>query len=117
MCQHRTARRFNRACCFWDNRNRLNSVAGLTRRQQNGAMTHKFNIYADLLQQIRNDLRLQPPEWIQPNGQSPICDSYEARLIKSLSTSAPARSSRNMVAVSDLPTLANAKNSSFVIFS
>jgi hypothetical protein len=81
------------------------------------AMAHKIATYADLLQQIRNDLLLQHPEWIQPDGQSPMCDSYEARLIKSLSTSIPARSSGNMVAVSDLPTLANAKNSSVVIFS
>jgi len=79
------------------------------------AMAHKIATYADLLQQIRNDLLLQHPEWILPNGESPMCDFYEARLIKSLSTSIPARSSGNMVAVSDLPTLANAKNSSVVI--
>ena len=80
-------------------------------------MINKHDIYADLLQQIRNALRLQHPEWILPNGQSPICDSYEARLIKSFPTSIPTKSSGNMVAVSDLPIVANAKNSSFVIFS
>jgi hypothetical protein len=78
---------------------------------------HKLDNYASLVQQIRNDLRLQHPEWIQPNGQSPMCDFYEARLIKSFPTSIPTKSSGNMVAVSDLPTLANAKNSSVVIFS
>jgi len=83
------------------------------------AMTtpHKLDNYASLVQQIRNDLRLQHPEWIQPNGQSPMCDFYEARLIKSFPTSIPTKSSGNMVAVSDLPILANAKNSSVVIFS
>ena len=79
------------------------------------AMAHKIATYADLLLQIRNDLLLQHPEWIQPDGQCPMCDSYEARLIKSLPTSIPTESSDNMVAVSDLPTLANAKNSSVVI--
>ena len=82
-----------------------------------GAIVHKIAAYADLLQQIRNDLRLQHPEWILPNGESPMCDFYEARLIKSFPTSIPTKSSGNKVAVSDLPTLANAKNSSVVIFS
>jgi len=52
-------------------------------------MDHKNDTYADLLQQIRNDLRLQHPDWIQPNGQSPMCDSYEARLIELLDASIP----------------------------
>jgi hypothetical protein len=47
-------------------------------------MRHEVHTYADLLQQIRNDLRLQHPEWIQANGESPMCDSYEARLIELL---------------------------------
>ena len=51
------------------------------------AMTHNSGTYAGLLRQIRNDLRRQHPEWIQQNGQSPICDSYEARLIKLLDAS------------------------------
>ena len=37
-----------------------------------GAIVHKIATYADLLQQIRNDLRLQHPEWILPNGESPM---------------------------------------------
>jgi len=50
-------------------------------------MVHKVNTYADLLRQIRNDLRIQHPEWIQPNGDSPMCDSYEARLMELLDDS------------------------------
>jgi hypothetical protein len=45
---------------------------------------HQIHTYAELRQQIHDDLRLQHPEWIQPNGESPICDSYEARLIELL---------------------------------
>ena len=48
------------------------------------AMVHKLDTYTGLLQQIRNDLRLQHPDWIQANGQCPMCDCYEARLIKLL---------------------------------
>jgi hypothetical protein len=78
-------------------------------------MTHRVDTYADLLQQIRNDLRLQHPEWIQPNGQSPMCDFYEARLIELLDASILGES--KMVAVSGIPILPTAKNSPAPIFS
>ena len=48
-------------------------------------MAHRVDTYTHLLQQIRNDLRVQHPEWIEANGQCPMCDSYEARLIELLS--------------------------------
>jgi hypothetical protein len=48
------------------------------------AMAHKVRTLAELLQQIRNDLRIQHPEWIQPTGETPMCDSYEARLMELL---------------------------------
>ena len=50
-------------------------------------MAREVYTYADLLRQIRNDLRIQHPEWIQPNGESPMCDSYEARLMELLAAS------------------------------
>jgi hypothetical protein len=52
-------------------------------------MAQEIHTYADLLQKMHNDLRIQHPEWIQPNGQSPICDSYEARLMELLDASRP----------------------------
>ena len=36
---------------------------------------------ADLRQQIHDDLRRQHPEWVLPNGESPMCDVYEERLM------------------------------------
>ena len=45
-------------------------------------MFHQLHTYADLRRQIHDDLRMQHPEWVQPNGESPKCDSYEARLMK-----------------------------------
>ena len=60
-------------------------------------MPHKAHTYADLLQQIRNDLRLQHPEWIQPNGQCPMCDCYEARLIKLLDASITGEANENLL--------------------
>ena len=36
---------------------------------------------ANLRQQIHDDLRRQQPDWVLPNGESPMCDVYEARLM------------------------------------
>ena len=47
-------------------------------------MRHQLYSYADLRKQIHEDLRVQHPEWVQPNGESPMCDSYEARLMETL---------------------------------
>ena len=48
------------------------------------AAHHQIHTYAELRQQIHDDLRVQHPEWIQPDGKSPLCDSYEARLMQLL---------------------------------
>ncbi len=45
---------------------------------------HQAHTYTELRQQIHDDLRIQHPEWIQPNGESPMCDAYEARLMELL---------------------------------
>jgi hypothetical protein len=47
-------------------------------------MLHQLHTYADLQKQMHDDLRIQHPEWVQPNGESPMCDSYEARLMETL---------------------------------
>jgi hypothetical protein len=44
------------------------------------------NSIAELRQQIHDDLRIQHPEWIEPNGECPECDFYEARLMEELDT-------------------------------
>jgi hypothetical protein len=50
------------------------------------AVPHQIHTYTKLLQQIHDDLRIQHPEWVEPNGESLMCDSYEARLIELLDT-------------------------------
>jgi hypothetical protein len=40
--------------------------------------------YNELQQQIHDDLRIQHPEWVDPNGNCPTCDSYEVRLAELL---------------------------------
>jgi len=51
------------------------------------AVPHQIHTYTELRRQIHDDLRIQHPEWVQPNGESPMCDSYEARLLELLDTS------------------------------
>ena len=80
-------------------------------------MPHQVDAYATLLQQVRNDLQLQHPEWIQPNGQCPMCDSYEARLIELLDASKSGESNGKMVVVSEIPSFPNPENSRAQIFS
>jgi len=48
----------------------------------------EIHTYTELRQQIRNDLRVQHPEWIEPSGESPMCDFYEARLMELLGVNA-----------------------------
>jgi hypothetical protein len=47
-------------------------------------MVDPLDTYVDLRKQIHDDLRNQHPEWIQPNGECPTCDSYETRLMQTL---------------------------------
>jgi hypothetical protein len=43
------------------------------------------NSIAELRQQIHDDLRIQHPDWVELNGECPMCDAYVARLMEELS--------------------------------
>ena len=47
----------------------------------------KVPAYAELQREMHDALRAQHPEWVQPNGDSPMCDAYESRLEELLSLS------------------------------
>ena len=47
-------------------------------------MSDQIHSYTELQQQIHQDLRIQHPDWIEPNGDCPTCDSYESRLAEVL---------------------------------
>ena len=51
-------------------------------------MFNQLRSYTDLRKQIHDDLRIQHPEWVEPNGESPMCDFYEARLMELLDADA-----------------------------
>jgi len=62
-------------------------------------MSPQIHNYAQLRQQIHHDLRIQHPEWVQPNGESPMCDSYEARLMQLLGVSIRQESNESVAAM------------------
>jgi hypothetical protein len=68
--------------------NKLSEPSRVTVKDFNNARvaSHRIHTYTALRQQIHNDLRTQHPEWIEPNGESAICDFYEARLMELLGT-------------------------------
>ena len=47
-------------------------------------MSDQMHCYSELQQRIHEDLRIQHPDWVQPNGDCPTCDSYESRLAELL---------------------------------
>jgi hypothetical protein len=59
----------------------------------------KIHTYTELRQQIHHDLRIQHPERVDPNGESPMCDAYEARLIELLNTLTPRGSNESVAAL------------------
>jgi hypothetical protein len=52
-------------------------------------MSDKIRNYTELRALIRVSLRIQNPSWVESNGDSPICDSYEARFAELLGLTHP----------------------------
>ena len=52
-------------------------------------MSDEIRTYAELEQQIHHALRTQHPDWIEPSGECPTCDSYERRLAELLNLFTP----------------------------
>jgi hypothetical protein len=50
------------------------------------ALAGEVQEYVHLQRQIHDALRKEHPEWVEPNGESPMCDSYEARPAEQLDT-------------------------------
>jgi hypothetical protein len=43
-------------------------------------MSGQIRSYNELQEQIHEALRIQHPDWVEPSGDCPTCDSYEFRL-------------------------------------
>jgi hypothetical protein len=49
--------------------------------------TKEVEPYVQLQRQMHEALRNEHPEWIQPNGECPMCEAYESRLAELLGLS------------------------------
>jgi hypothetical protein len=67
-------------------------------------MPNEIHSYPELQRQIHQDLRVQHPEWVKPNGDCPTCDSYELRLAELLGLTQRS----NTVGMQPLPFLGHA---------
>jgi hypothetical protein len=47
-------------------------------------MSGKISSYAELRELVRVSLRTQHPEWVESDGNSPICEFYDARFAELL---------------------------------
>ena len=63
------------------------------------AMSHRIHTYTELQQQIHDDLRIQHPDWVNSDGSSPTCDSYESRLRELLGISTRRGSNESIAAI------------------
>ncbi len=62
-------------------------------------MSDTIHTIADLQRYMGEALRQQHPEWVQPDGESPILKDYQARFARLLSlTAAPAGTERELAA-------------------
>jgi hypothetical protein len=57
------------------------------------AMSHQIHTYTELRKQIHNDLRIQHPEWVEPNGESSM------RIMELLDALTPRASNESIAAV------------------
>jgi hypothetical protein len=57
-------------------------------------MSDQIHSYSELQQQIHEDLRIQHPDWVKPNGDCPTCNSYESRLAELLGLTQPSGAMR-----------------------
>jgi hypothetical protein len=57
------------------------------------AMSHQIHICTELRKQIHNDLRIQHPEWVEPNGESSM------RIMELLDALTPRASNESIAAV------------------
>ena len=56
-----------------------------SRTNQNLTMHERISSYAELQKLIHDALRVQHPEWIGLDGESEMCEFYEARFAQLLS--------------------------------
>jgi hypothetical protein len=60
------------------------------KEDMNDRMTNDRQVsLSELQQEIHDALRVQHPDWVEPDGDCPTCESYESRLAELLDLSSP----------------------------
>jgi hypothetical protein len=62
-------------------------------------MSNDIQTLADLRRKIHDALREQNRQWIDPNGESSICESYDARFADLLARLCPSETQTGRVTV------------------
>ena len=83
-CSKHLVRMIPRSVRIWSSQPKRKAFMKFVSLAKPIAMPYQIHTYTELRQQIHDDLRIQHPEWIESNGESPMCDSYEARLMELL---------------------------------
>ena len=58
---------------------------------RHASVAKRIAAYAQLQKQLHHDVRTQNPDWVDAEGNSPMCDWYDRRLAKLISTVHPIR--------------------------
>lgn len=58
---------------------------------RDASVAKRIEAYAQLQKQLHHDVRTQNPDWVDAEGNSPMCDWYDRRLAKLISTVHPIR--------------------------
>ena len=69
--------------------NRSLSISSPMKTNTSAAYSNIAQPYVQLQQEVHDALRVQHPEWIEPNGDCPTCESYESRLAELLGLASP----------------------------
>jgi len=68
---------------------RSSPISSEMKMNTSASTSGEIRSYTNLQQQIHDALRVQHPEWVEPNGDCPTCESYESRLAELLRLSSP----------------------------
>jgi hypothetical protein len=60
------------------------SIPSNMKMNSSASSSGEIRSYVQLQHQIHDALREQHPEWIEPSGNCPTCESYESRLAELL---------------------------------
>ena len=62
-----------RSRAIWSSQRQKKGIMKFVVRTKPMDVPHQIHTYTELRKQIHDDLRIQHPEWVEPNGESSMC--------------------------------------------